>query len=311
MIKNYKKWYLYKLLAARIQQWSIMINPECEMRRAYYKTYHRYPDLDNPRNLIEKIYWMQLHVDTTLWTKCADKYAMRDYVSECGYEDFLPKNLGKWEKAKDIDFSELPNEFVLKSNNGCKTVLLVHDKSKLDERFTKKQLQRWLNIPYGWSGGQLHYTRIKPCIIAEEMLHQDDEQKLFSPNSMVDYKVWCINGEPENVLVVYGRSSAGYSLDLYDTQWNRLGDKLNKMNKKGHFTFQEKALPKPDCLSVMLEMARNLSKPFPEVRVDFYIVNGNPVIGELTFTTGYGYFTDEYYDYLGKKIDLNKVEIIK
>lgn len=52
------------------------------MNRVYKKTFHSTPDLDSPRNLIEKIYWLQLHTDTSLWTQCADKWLMREYVTE-------------------------------------------------------------------------------------------------------------------------------------------------------------------------------------------------------------------------------------
>lgn len=300
-MNGYKDLYLYKILAAKVHKFIVKINPEAEMRRVYYKTYHRYPNLQEPKNLIEKIYWMQLHTDTSLWTQCADKYAMREYIKECGYEDYLPKNYGHWYKVNDIDFGALPNEFVLKSNNGCGTVLIVKDKNELNIKKTKRKLRQWLNVPYGWAGGQLHYTRIRPCIVAEELLHQSDEQNSFSRTSLIDYKVWCINGVPENVLLVYGRDKAGYSLDLYDIHWNRMGDKLMK---NGHYDFNETMLPKPTCLDEMLEIAKNVSKPFQEVRVDFYVINNKPTIGELTFTTGYGYFTDEYYKYLGDRIIL-------
>jgi hypothetical protein len=60
----------------------------------------------------------------------------------------------------------------------------------------------------------------------------------------------------------------------------------------------------------MLEMASKLSKPFKEVRVDFYVIKDKPVIGELTVTSGYGYFTEEYYNYLGSKFDLNNCDIV-
>ena len=53
-----------------------------------------------------------------------------------------------------------------------------------------------------------------------------------------------------------------------------------------------------------------LSKGFPEVRVDFYDIAGKPFFGELTFSTGYGYFTDDYYDYLGDKVDIKGVKRI-
>lgn len=305
-MRNYKECYLYKTLAARIHKFIVKMNPEAEMRRVYYKTYHRYPNLKDPKNLIEKIYWMQLHTDTSMWTKCADKYAMREYIKECGYEDRLPQNYGHWTNVDDVDFDALPNEFVLKSNNGCGTVMVVKNKRELDIKKTKRKLNQWLRVPYGWAGGQLHYTRITPCIIAEELLHQDEE---MDDNSLTDYKVWCFNGVPECILVVHDRSEkVNYTLDMYDTKWDRIP---NSLKTNVHFTNDVEKYPRPLCLEQMLAMASRLSAPFPEVRVDFYVINNKPVLGELTFTSGYGNYTDEFYDYLGGKVDLNKVKVLK
>lgn len=172
-MKSIRSNYCYKYFASIIHKYLVKRDPRNEMSRVYYKIYHEYPDFENPQNLIEKIYWMQLYSDTSLWTKCADKYAMRDYVKECGLAEYLPKNYGKWNIVNDIDFDTLPNEFVMKTNNGCGTVLIVRDKTTLDVKSTKKRLQQWLNIPFGWSGAELHYTRIKPCIIAEEYAYKE------------------------------------------------------------------------------------------------------------------------------------------
>ena len=274
----------------------------------YVKIYgnHDNFNIDEPQSLIEKITWMELNTDTSLWTLCADKYRMREYVEQCGLGDYLPKNYGHWENPDDIDFSKLPNEFVLKANNGCGTVKIIRDKSTINEKKLKRELKRWLKRPFGYMGAQKHYLSIEPCILAEELLHQDAEQQTFSPESLVDYKVWCINGKAENVLVVYDRNDTGYALDLYDTLWNRLEDKLKP---NGHFRFNKESLPKPDCLDAMLQMAEKIARPFPQVRVDFYISNGKPKVGELTLSTGYGYFTDEYYDYLGNKLNINKLSV--
>ncbi len=249
---------------------------------------------------------MQLHTDTSLWTKCADKFAMREYIKDCGYEDYLPKNYGHWYNVDDIDFEELPNEFVLKSNNGCGTVMIVKDKSKFDIKITKRKLKQWLKVPYGWAGGQLHYTSIKPCIIAEELLHQDEGD---SSNALTDFKVWCFNGVPECILVVHNRNKkVNYILDMYDTNWHRIPDSLKKNE---HYTGNEEIYPMPLCLKQMLSMASKISKPFMEVRVDFYVINNLPIIGELTFTSGYGNYTDEFYDYLGSKVDIDSIKVVK
>lgn len=296
-----KNSFYYKYLSARVHRLSVKNNPRKEICRVYYMIYKKYPNLNEPKNLIEKIYWLQLNTDTTMWTKCADKYAMREYVKECGYEAYLPKNYGHWFDVDAIDFNLLPDEFVLKTNNGCGTVQIVRDKNKINAVLTKRVLKQWLKIPFGWSGAQLHYTRIAPCIIAEELLHQDDIYNKISPGSMIDFKVWCINGEPQSIFVAYNRHDAmKINIALFDTQWNSLSHFLQ--NTKNDVFLKDVMIPKPVCLQEILKISRKLSSPFPEVRVDFYIVEGKPVIGELTFTTGYGYFTDEYYELLGKKI---------
>ena len=308
IIDSLKESFIYKKIASSIHGLIVKINPAIEMNRVYYKTTNCKANIETPQNLIEKIFWLQLHTDTSMWSKCADKYAMRDYVKECGYESYLPKLLGKWDKASDIDFSSLPQSFILKTNNGCGTCCVVNDKDSISEEGIKKQMKKHISIPYGWSGAQLHYTKIKPCIIAEELLQIDNDQIKFSPQSLVDYKVWCFNGMPENILVVYNRHNDMYNLDLYSVEWKRLEDKLMR---NGHYCFSDFEIPRPDCLNEMLTMASKLSKPFPEVRVDFYVINSRPIIGELTFTTGFGYFTKEYYDYLGGKVDLTNIKVVR
>lgn len=270
----------------------------------YHKIYGHHMDLDNPKNLIEKITWLSLNTDTSLWTLCADKYRMRSYVDKKGYGEYLPKCYGFWENPDDIDFSKLPNQFVLKANNGCATVMIVREKSKLNEAKVKKQMKGWLKRKFGYMGAQKHYLSIKPGILAEELLTQTKELNKVSPDSMVDFKIWCINGKPESVLVVYDRNNEHYKLALYDINWKAIPESLNE-----NWCNLQKSTPtlqKPKHLDEMIRIATTLSKDFKEVRVDFYESDDKPIIGELTFTTGYGYFTDEYYEYLGRKINLNE-----
>ena len=272
----------------------------------YYLSFHKRMNLDNPTSLVEKINWMQFNADTSLWTMCADKYRMREYIAEKGLEDHLPKLYGHWENPDEVDFDALPNEFVLKSNNGCGTVKIVHDKSRLDIHATKKLLKWWLK-PYGYVGGQSHYLRIKPCIIAEELLHQDEKEKNFSPTSLVDYKMWCINGEPESVWVAYNRHNVFMvNMALFDKDWNPIPQYLRDTAQETYRP--DITIPKPKCFEEMKDIARTVSAPFPELRLDFYIINDKPYIGELTFTSGYGFYTDEYYKYLGDKVDISMLK---
>lgn len=299
--------YPYKWLCNKVHFLIVKINPQYEMQRCYYSVFSQELDLKHPKDLIAKIYWMQLNVDTSLWTKCADKYLVRDYINDKGLSSYLPKLLGKWDCVNDIDFLKLPKEFVLKVNNGCEACYIVRDKNEESFKHIKKVLKRYLSLSFGYSGAQLHYTRIQPCIIAEELLHQNDELNKISPKSMIDYKIWCFAGKPECVFIVYNRQPGYINIALYDIDWQPMPEKLVNT---AHIMYKEGInIPKPSCLSEMLKIASILSKDFSEVRIDFYIVNNSPVIGELTFTTGYGYFTKDYYEYLGSKVDLLKINI--
>lgn len=301
---------LYQRLAALIHRTIVAIDPQIEMKRIYKKVYNKKPNLKNPKNLVEKTYWLQLHSDTSLWTRCADKYGLRGYVEELGLENYLPALYGKWDKAEDIDFSGIDKPCILKTNNGCAQCLIVEDPKNASVEEIRYKFRRWLNVSYGYAGGQLHYTKIKPCVIAEELLQPSEEDMRVSPNSLIDYKVWCFSGVPECIWVAYNRHDGAFvDMALFDLEWNPIPQYLR--DTKTDIYRPENVIPKPECLEEMLSIASKISKPFPQVRADFYIINNKPIIGELTFTAGYGFYTDEYYEYLGSKVDLSKVKVIR
>ena len=262
-------------------------------------------DLKHPRDLNEKINWLKFNSDTSEWTRLADKYRVRDYVKERGLENILVPLLGKWDSAEEIDFNILPKQFVLKTNNGAGTVLVIKDKSNLNIPEVRKEFaKRLIQTKIGYQTAELHYTRIIPCIIAEELLI-DSSPEDFS-QSMIDYKIWCFNGKPYCCWVAYDRNieTGEYLLDLYDLNWLPI---------RGYLTHPETrkfkgVLKKPDNWEKMLEYASLLSKGHKQVRVDLYNINGKIYFGELTFTSlgGYmAYFTPEFLRVMGGKIKLD------
>ena len=283
------------------------INPKLAANLVYKRVFGKSINWENPLDLIEKISWMELYTDTSLWTKCADKYRVREFVKERGCEETLVKLYGMWEDPDDIDFDKLPSQFVLKANNGCGTVMIVKDKSTLNTEKTRKTLKSWLKRPFGYSSAQLHYLDIKRCIIAEELL-VDNANKNMALN---DYKIWCINGNVESILVVHDRkgiNGKNYKLSFFNKDWKNISDKTLKKNNK-HFWGGD--IEEPSTLNQMITTAEKLSAGFPEVRVDFYTIDNKVYFGELTFSTGYGTYSEEYYKYLGSKIDLSKLTKIE
>lgn len=279
-------------------------DPRIMANRAFKAAFGRDIDWENPKNLIEKQYWLQLNTDTTLWTLCADKYRVREYVKDKGCGEILNELYGKWDAVCDVDYSSLPEKFVLKTNNGCGEVFVIKDKNNLDIQSTNRQLNAWMKEKYGYASVQLHYSRIKPCVIAEKLLEESGKCATLSSQSLIDYKIWCFNGKPECVLVVFDRVIGKESKQsIYDLEWNNISSKVFKPNVK----YYEEDIPKPKHFDKMLDYARILSDGFPQVRTDFYYVDDKVVFGELTFTAGYGDLSDEYYEHLGEQIILPKL----
>jgi len=100
--------------------------------------------------------------------------------------------------------------------------------------------------------------------------------------SLIDYKFWCFNGHPYFVIMCINRDIRRHTVDfiLYETEnWKNRQDFMSKKFRK------DIEMPKPENLDSMIESAKILAAGFPQVRVDFYEVNGKVYFGELTFTS--------------------------
>lgn len=78
--------------------------------------------------------------------------------------------MGKWDSANDIDFNKLPNEFVIKPNNGSYDAVIVKDKSSVDVENVRNWMQSALSVRFGWDSGEIHYLKMQPCIIVEKLI---------------------------------------------------------------------------------------------------------------------------------------------
>ena len=119
-------------------EWLGEHHPILFARIRYFARFSKCLDLNNPKTLNEKILFLCLKTDTSLWTRCADKFAVRGYVEEKGLKDILIPLINVWDKITDIDFDKLPNEFVLKATHGSGDILIVTDKSKVNWAKTLK-----------------------------------------------------------------------------------------------------------------------------------------------------------------------------
>lgn len=253
-------------------------------------------NLNDPKRFTEKLQWYKLYYREPLMTKCADKFGVREYVSLKGFEEILVPLYGVYKQVEEIDFSKLPDKFVLKTTNGSRTNLLCEDKSKLNTEKTKTTLTNWLTHRTSKAGREWPYYNIDNKIICEKYLEKDQD------NDLVDYKFVCFNGKVECVFINAERFTDDilkfgiYSRDFQQLPYTRKG--LRNTDDK---------IKKPQNYEKMVKIAETLSEDFPHVRVDLYNIDGEIYFGEMTFFHGSGYieFEPDEFDYiLGSKFSI-------
>lgn len=280
-----------------------ILTPIQVARLKHYYKFHKFPNYEHPRDLNEKMNWIKFYGDTSKWADLADKYKVREYIESKGYGDTLVKLYGKWDSVDQIDWDSLPNQFIMKMNNGSGDVIICRDKTKFDLDAAKKHIAKLFKIKYGITTGEPHYARIKPCIIAEELL--DASHQPIKTSSLIDYKIWCFNGKVKYIWTCYNRTPEGTDVGVYDTDWNYHKEYSVFTH---HYREGNEIIPKPVCLDKMLACASKLSEGFPVLRCDLYEVDGRVYFGEMTFTSLGGFmdfYTQDFLDMMGKEVDLS------
>ncbi|MDD7306757.1 MAG: ATP-grasp fold amidoligase family protein [Peptoniphilaceae bacterium] len=264
----------------------------------YYKRFGKKLDLKNPLTLNEKLQWLKLNNRKDIYTRMVDKVRVKDYVREKIGDQFIIKTLGVWDRFDDIDFDTLPNQFVLKCNHDSGNYIICPDKAKLDKEKAKNILEKALKKNFFYTGREWPYKNVKPKILAEEFIGKDGKVP-------EDYKLMCINGVFDNIMVCTDRQSGTTKYYFFDKAW-----KLIRCNKWGELAPQDFSLEKPEKFDTMVEIAEKLSYDIPLTRIDLYEVDGKIYFGEITFFPNSGFDTNLYYQEdlrLGQKLDLKKV----
>ena len=246
--------------------------------------------LKNPKTYSAKINWLKIYGGLENYTNYVDKYQVRPFVEQTIGKQYLAPLLGVWDKFDDIPFDDLPKKFILKATHGPNYVFECSDKSKIDMRKLKIQVDSWLNENFYQIEREPQYKHIQRKLICETYPGDDAADR-------IDFKIPCFAGKPHFVQVLRGED-ANKTEDFYDTDWTRLNIRERGYSNSPYPT------PMPRQLVKMLELARDLSRPFPFVRVDFYIAGGKIYFGELSFTPASGIIT---YDSATTDLDLGRL----
>jgi hypothetical protein len=251
-------------------------------------------DLNNPKTMNEKLQWLKLYNRKPEYTQMVDKVLAKEYVAKLIGEKYVVPTLGVWNHFDEIDFDQLPNQFVLKTNHcgGGDGVVICKDKNTLDKVAVKKKLEKALKIDISRSLVEWPYRNIKRKILAE----------VYLGDHLTDYKFYCFDGDADVVMNCIERETGHPKFYFFDKEWN-----LRRLNKRGKEAPEGFSLPKPEGMDEMFDIAARLSEGLPYARVDLYNVNGKIYFSEITFFPASGFDKNRLPEadlYFGEKIKL-------
>lgn len=256
-------------------------------------------NLKNPISFCEKLQWLKLYDRSPEYTMLVDKLAVKDRVSELIGTEYIIPTLGSWNRPEQIDWSSLPDRFVLKTTHGggSKGVVICRDKKTMDIQEASNKLNRSLKSDGYHRWREWPYKNVPRKIIAEKYIDPSPDR-----SDLTDYKWFCFNGEPKYCQVIQNRSTME-TIDFFDATWRHqefVG--LNPVAKQAAI----EPAP-PHLLEIQTAIAHKLSAGIPFVRVDLYETGDKVYFGEMTFypMSGMGKFRPaKYNDLLGEMLIL-------
>ena len=227
--------------------WYYVVPDTWEIRRVFKKRLGYKCDLMHPRTFNEKIQWLKLHDRKELYPKLVDKHEAKHVIGNLIGNEYIIPTLGVWNRFDDIDFSKLPNQFVLKCTHDSASVVLCKDKSSFQTSVAREKLTKALKTDYyHYIGKQWAYKGIERKIIAEAYLDEGNDLGL------TDYKFMVFGGKCKCIFVCVGRQSK-LRLDAYDMDWQ-----LMPFTRNNHPNLKER-IPRPKGYETMLFIAEKVA----------------------------------------------------
>ncbi|MGI6341502.1 MAG: ATP-grasp fold amidoligase family protein [Bacteroidales bacterium] len=249
-------------------------------------------NIDNPTTFNEKMNWLKLNDRNPNYSNLVDKLKVKEHVANLIGEQYVVPLIATWDNVNEIDFTQLPDICVLKTNQDSGGAIIYQKGISNKKEILKKLNSRMHLFNYYYYSREYPYKEVKKKIFAEEFLDNGKDDKLIN-----DYKFWCFNGEPK-IMYITVKSSVIYE-NFYDMEFNPIYIKHGSERRMPEFS-------KPKYFEEMKSLAAVLSKNIHFVRVDFFYVNEKIYFGEYTFFDygGFKPFEENWDEKLGDLLEL-------
>jgi len=242
----------------------------------------------NPQSYVEKIRYKMAHDRRPILTLFADKFAVRNYVQRHIGTTQLSTVYTVANAYKELDWSRVPEEFVLKVNHGCRGVVVVTknadpgsslpmpDQRKpwkmhivhplaLDKELMGRWVDLWLKRSYNWQTwkySEWSYSNVERRVFIEEFLGGN---QVLARN----LKVLCFHGAAASVIVtrfgLNGREESEGRFSPAELEW---ATNLSSVSLAD--------------LRALIAHSELLSSETDFIRVDWILTPRGPIFGELT-----------------------------
>ena len=260
------------------------------LRIQYFIKLKRWLKLNNPQRFTEWIQWYKANCRNPAMLDCTDKYKVRNYVvSVLGTEQYLNTLFQVCDSPDDIDFSSLPNRFVIKTTDGGTgdNVFICTDKAQIDIKSVVANVAGWRFKRYENLSREWAYWGARDSKIIVEAYLEDTNS---ADGSIDDYKFMCFDGKFRYLWIDKNRYS-DHRRGFWDEKLNFLPSVTSD-----HPTFDTPPVL-PVNIDEMIRLSEKLAAPFKFARVDWYNIDQKIIFGEITFYPWSGYcqyYPDEF-----------------
>jgi teichuronopeptide biosynthesis TupA-like protein len=253
-------------------------------RRAYRHSYGREPDLVNPRLFSEKVMARKLFEQRPIFWMLADKLKAREFAAARIGEGYLPRLLAVAERFDDIDFTRLPQHFVIKPNHGSQWAIVNDGHKPFDIAVARKLVNSWMRTDYYWPSRERFYRQVERRVMVEECLEEP------SGDPVMTYRFFVFDSVPRFYYAARKSHDGRVVIQHFDENCRLLPVRLVAPGYTAeHYAARSgEVLPVPSNIGELFELARRLGAGFDLMRVDLYDPGGRALFGEYTTLSGGG-----------------------
>jgi len=240
-----------------------------ELERRYQKAFGRLPNIESPRSFNELMLCRILYDRDPRLRIICDKLAVRDFIREHAGPEYLVPLLGVWKDPAAIAWDALPERFVLKPNHSSGPVAIVRSDADRDPAALSAMAAEWLRHDFFDLNLEWGYRNMPRRLLAEPLL--------LGPGGgpLAEAQVMTFHGKSAVIRVMTGDKRTPSRRDnWFDMEGRRLS--IGTETQAGNFALS------PVDARMLAPAAERVAADFSHLRVDFYLTDDGPRIGELT-----------------------------